>query len=91
MGEKLKKFGHFWQDGLSVREAKFSVLALSFLIGFGFAIYFVIDIGDIPVNFQNLLMTIIYAIAGINIANSITSTMNMKKEHKTQNNHGGDY
>lgn len=63
----VDKIKHFWINGLSVYEAKFSSLVLVMFIVVGFGMWGVVKFGDIPNNVMFLLQTLIAAITGINI------------------------
>ena len=72
---------NFWRNGLSVSESKFSVLALAFLVLIAISVYMFITKGDISANQLDLIRTIIYAIAGINIAQGIRRVASVESEY----------
>lgn len=63
----------FWADGLSVNESKVSALIIILIVGTGFAGYQCFVIGDVTAGVVELLKAVIYSIAGINIANDVSS------------------
>ena len=81
-----KKKRHFWEDGLCVSEAKFSVLVLTFIIIFIVSVCMFVVEGDISQNQLDLTKTIIYAIAGINIANGIKKMAGYEGEESEHEN-----
>lgn len=67
----------FWKDGLSIDETKLSSLILC-LFGcmlFGGVSY--IHVGDISTNLTTIITALIYAIAGVNITNSVLNRFNV--------------
>ena len=71
----------FWRNGLSVSESKFSVLVLAFLVLTAISVYMFVTKGDISANQLDLIRTIIYAIAGINIAQGIRRVASVENEN----------
>lgn len=61
------------KDGLSIDEAKVSALILCTVLDFLFIIYCFIANGDITDNHLFLFQTLIAAVAGVNIANKVTT------------------
>lgn len=69
--ETIKNFN--LKDGLSIDEAKVSVLILCTLICFVFVLVkYHID-GDVSDNIVLVFQTLVAAVAGVNIANKVTS------------------
>ena len=69
--ETIKNFN--LKDGLSIDEAKVSVLILCTLICFIFVLLkYHID-GDVSDNIVLVFQTLVAAVAGVNIANKVTS------------------
>lgn len=69
---------NFWKDGFSIQETKFSLLMVAFAIGFIFALIMYFLHGDISHNLLNLLTTLIFAIAGVNVADKLSQFFNGK-------------
>lgn len=63
-----KKRDSYWIDGFSIDETRVSTLILLIFIFSGIGIWSVIKYGDIPTNLVNVIIGLITAIAGINIA-----------------------
>lgn len=63
----------FW--GLSIDEAKVSVLVILCLVVFLFALGVYVARGDISDNLTLLIQTLIVTIGGINISNMITNVI----------------
>lgn len=69
--ETIKNFN--LKDGLSIDEAKVSVLILCTLICFVFVLFkYHID-GDVSDNIVLVFQTLVAAVAGVNIANKVSS------------------
>ena len=66
--ETKDKIKHFWSNGLSVDETKFSVFIILLIIGFGYGLYDHYTNGDIALNLLELIKILIFSIAGLNIA-----------------------
>lgn len=71
-----KKNINFWENGLTVDESKVSVLVVSLLICVAFAGYSYVKNGDITENFTTIITTLIWGIAGVNVADRINSVFN---------------
>lgn len=69
--DTLKNFS--FKDGLSIDEAKVSVLILCTLICFIFVLVKYQTDGDISDNIVLVFQTLVAAVAGVNIANKVTS------------------
>ena len=81
MRESAKK-GHWWQDGIGIDETKFSVLVVLLVIAFLTGMWFVIaneQMGTIDPAMVSLINTLIYAIAGINIANGAAKILDNRR------------
>lgn len=66
------------KDGLSIDEAKVSALILCTILDFIFIIYCFIANGDITDNHLFLFQTLIAAVAGVNIAEKVTTIIKNK-------------
>nr|DAH52990.1 MAG TPA: hypothetical protein [Caudoviricetes sp.] len=66
------------KDGLSIDEAKVSALILCTILDFIFIIYCFIANGDITDNHLFLFQTLIAAVAGVNIAEKVTTIIRSK-------------
>ena len=66
------------KDGLSIDEAKVSALILCTVLDFFFIIYCFIANGDITDNHLFLFQTLIAAVAGVNIAEKVTTIIKSK-------------
>lgn len=77
----------FWKDGLSINEARFSVLVLMALVGFGYALFSHYRTGDITDNLLDLLNVLIFSIVGINVTNHVTGVFRDKREDTTSPNY----
>lgn len=66
------------KDGLSIDEAKVSALILCTVLDFIFIIYCFITNGDITDNHLFLFQTLIAAVAGVNIAEKVTTIIRSK-------------
>lgn len=86
---KSKKADSFLKDGLSIDEAKVSILMLTYFIGFIVFLVLVFLNGDIE-SVKSMLMTLIAAITGVNIINHgldcFKSSDHNKKEKNDLNN-----
>jgi hypothetical protein len=88
---------NFWKDGLSIDESKISSLILMMLVCFGYAIYQCITLGDPTPGVIDLLKTLIYSVAGINLVSSLSpwshSTLSTPSylSHETQVTAPSDY
>lgn len=67
------------KDGLSIDEAKVSALILCLLADFLLIAYCMAVNGDITDNHLILFQTLIAAVAGVNIADKLTSFIKIKK------------
>lgn len=67
------------KDGLSIDEAKVSALILCTIADFMLIAYCIISSGDISDNHLILFQTLVTAVAGINIADKLTSFIKIKK------------
>lgn len=74
----------FWRDGMSVKETKFSMLMLSFVVTLGFALWQFFMMGYIDGSMLTLLAYLIGAITGINIVD------NLKNKDSNYNNNVGN-
>lgn len=61
----------FWKDGLSVDESKVSILILSFVITLISCLISYFTIGHIGENLTKIIIALIYAVAGVNVADRI--------------------
>lgn len=61
----------FLLSGLSADETKLSALIVCLLLTIAFSGYTYITSGDISQNLTSIITTLIYAVAGINISNSV--------------------
>lgn len=75
--ENKQKFS--LKDGLSIDEAKVSALILCTIADFLLIAYCMAVNGDITDNHLILFQTLIAAVAGVNIADKLTSLINIKK------------
>lgn len=66
----------FWKDGLSIDESRVSVLMALLGTFSGLAIYMTIKTGDIPSNVVQIIIALITAVAGVNIADSFANRGN---------------
>lgn len=69
--ENKQKFS--LKDGLSIDEAKVSALILCTIADFIFIVYCTIANGDISNNHLIVFQTLIAAVAGVNIADKLTT------------------
>lgn len=67
-----------FKDGLSIDEAKVSALILCTILDFLFIIYCFIAKGDITDNHLFLFQTLIAAVAGVNIAEKVSTIIRSK-------------
>lgn len=63
----------FWKDGLSVDESKISILIISFIITLVCALISYFMSGAIGDNLTKIVTVLIYAVAGVNVADKIKS------------------
>ena len=70
----------FLLSALSIDEARLSVLILCLLLTIIFGGVNYVLVGDITANLTNIIITLIYAIAGVNITSSIVNSINNKGE-----------
>lgn len=75
-----KKSSSFWSDGLSINEARFSVLVLMSVCCFFYALYAHYSTGAISPDLLTLLNTLIASIVGINVTNTVTGYLRDKRE-----------
>ncbi|MNP24502.1 hypothetical protein D3C76_1172660 [compost metagenome] len=66
----------FWKDGLSIDEGRVSILIALLLIFSGFAGYTIFKNGDVPSNVVQIIIALITAVAGVNIADSFANRSN---------------
>lgn len=66
------------KDGLSIDEAKVSALILCTVLDFIFIIYCFVANSDITDNHLFLFQTLIAAVAGVNIAEKVTTIIKSK-------------
>lgn len=66
------------KDGLSVNETRVSSLVLAFLVTLGFALFKYAITGDISDNMLALLGYEIMSIAGVNVADNLTTPSKKK-------------
>ena len=71
----------FFLSGLSIDEKRLSALILCLIVTILFGGYNYVISGDISSNLTNIITTLIYAITGVNITNSI-----MDKWHRPKDN-----
>lgn len=67
------------KDGLSIDEAKVSALILCTIADFMLVAYCIISSGDISDNHLILFQTLIAAVAGVNIADKLSTIIKSKK------------
>lgn len=67
------------KDGLSIDEAKVSALILCTIADFLLIAYCIISSGDISDNHLILFQTLIAAVAGVNIADKLSTIIKSKK------------
>lgn len=67
------------KDGLSIDEAKVSALILCTIADFMLIAYCIISSGDISDNHLILFQTLIAAVAGVNIADKLSTIIKSKK------------
>ena len=67
-----------FKDGLSIDEAKVSALILCTILDFLFIIYCFVANGDITDNHLFLFQTLIAAVAGVNIAEKVSTIIRSK-------------
>lgn len=72
---------NWWKDGISIDEYKFSALIIGFILSLGFAVYFTYTYGDSPSNYTNIVLTLIWAIAGVNGIKSVSEIISKVKEN----------
>ena len=70
----------FLLSALSIDEARLSILILCLLLTIIFGGVNYVLVGDITANLTNIIITLIYAIAGVNITSSIVNSINNKGE-----------
>ena len=70
----------FLLSAFSIDEARISVLILCLLLTIVFGGVNYVLVGDITANLTNIIITLIYAIAGVNITSSIVNSINNKGE-----------
>jgi uncharacterized membrane protein YfcA len=71
-------FFEFLKDGLSIEETKVSSLILIFVFTIGLATYMVLTQGDVPLNLTEIIKILIFAIAGVNVADKINEYLGRK-------------
>ena len=67
-----------FKDGLSIDEAKVSALIVCTIADFIFIVFCIISAGDISDNHLFLFQTLIAAVAGVNIADKVSSIIKTK-------------
>ena len=72
----------FFKDGLSIDEARVSALILCLISGFGILGYVYIVDGTVNEIFVGILETLIFAVAGINVANIIGKALTKKSSRE---------
>lgn len=70
----------FFLSSLSIDETRLSVLIICLLLSMIFGGVNYILVGDITANLTNIIITLIYAIAGVNITSSIVNSFNKNGE-----------
>lgn len=80
------KIFNFLSDGLSIEESKVSLTMFSLIASMAVVIYSYIIRGDFSDNLLDLTKAILYCVAGINIAGSISKTTIKSFFDKTLNN-----
>jgi len=78
--EKVNTRKGFLLSAFSIDEARISVLILCLLLTIIFGGVNYVLVGDITANLTNIIITLIYAIAGVNITSSIVNSINNKGE-----------
>jgi hypothetical protein len=74
--KKKNKSNSFWRDGFSIDETRVSAMIILLYFFSAIAAYKYVDAGDFSTNMLQLLIALITAIAGANIAESFASRMN---------------
>jgi hypothetical protein len=85
MTDKIKSW---FRDGVSMDETRVSSLVLIFVITSLFALGMYYLHGDFSDNLLILGQTLIYSVAGVNVANGIKSAV---AEYKKNDNNKGDF
>lgn len=67
----------FWKNGLSIDETKMSTMIICLLICMAFAGFNYVMKGDITNNLTAIIQSLIYAIAGVNITNSVINNTSL--------------
>jgi len=70
----------FFLSSLSIDEKRLSVLIICLIMCMIFGGVNYVLAGDITNNLMQIILTLIYAIAGVNITNSIVSTINNRRK-----------
>ena len=70
----------FFLSFFSIEEARLSVLIICLLLTIIFGGVNYVLVGDITANLTNIIITLIYAIAGVNITSSIVNSVNKRGE-----------
>lgn len=73
---------HFWQEGLSIKESKFSVLVLLLIFCVGIALRSYVFIGEIGHNLVEIIRVLVYAVAGVNVAESFGRAFRKDKKEE---------
>lgn len=66
------------RDGLSINEAKVSILIILCVLTFLFALVMYAIKGDISTNLTDLLEVLVFVIGGVNIGNSIMTVFSKR-------------
>lgn len=75
-----RKTDSFWRDGLSIDETRVSALIVLLYIFSLIAGYTYVTTGDFSTNMLQLLIAVVTAITGVNIAESFVSRMERRRE-----------
>ncbi|MCF8012229.1 MAG: hypothetical protein K9L56_13215 [Clostridiales bacterium] len=71
----------YWKDGMSIDETKTSILILWLSIFLTATLISLFKNGEIPFELIEISKTLIYSIAGVNVANKISSSVSRNKEN----------
>lgn len=77
-----KKKGGFWEDGLSIKETRFSTLIVLTIIGFIYSLVSHYTTGDITNNLLELVKILILSVVGVNVANFAKEGFQSKRYNK---------
>ena len=72
----MKNVKTFVSDGISINEAKTSILVISFVVVAIFGLVMYAMRSDVTDNYVVLFQTLAVSIAGVNVANAISNSIN---------------